>query len=203
MNWLAHIFLSENSIDYQLGNLLADPLKGKCWSNASIEIQKGFTMHKGLDSFTDSNTYVHRSKSRLGKKGYLKGIVIDITYDYLLLNNWEKYSTIPVSRFIENFYDSARAGIIDFPPEARDFVERVIRARVLTSYSEFSGLEKSFSRIDKRLSPRVLEKDTATRYLPLIKDIIEELEKDFLHFFPQLIDYTKSNITIGKNHWLR
>lgn len=29
MNWLAHVLLSENHIEYQLGNLLTDPLKGK------------------------------------------------------------------------------------------------------------------------------------------------------------------------------
>ena len=29
MNWLAHIFLSENKIDFQLGNFLADQLKGR------------------------------------------------------------------------------------------------------------------------------------------------------------------------------
>ncbi len=38
MNWLAHIFLSENHIEHQLGNLLTDPLKGKAWEGASDRI---------------------------------------------------------------------------------------------------------------------------------------------------------------------
>ena len=35
MNWLAHVFLSENNIEHQLGNLLADPLKGRAWEEAT------------------------------------------------------------------------------------------------------------------------------------------------------------------------
>lgn len=68
MNWLAHIFISIDSIDYQLGNLLADPLKGKPWPGASEATRSGFAMHRIIDRYTDTNTDVIKSKSRLGKK---------------------------------------------------------------------------------------------------------------------------------------
>jgi acyl carrier protein phosphodiesterase len=32
MNWLAHVFLSEENVDFQIGNFLADPMKGKLCS---------------------------------------------------------------------------------------------------------------------------------------------------------------------------
>lgn len=41
MNWLAHVFLSEQNIDFQIGNFLADPLKGRLWEDATIDMKKG------------------------------------------------------------------------------------------------------------------------------------------------------------------
>lgn len=58
MNWLAHTLLSSKSIEYQLGNLLADPMKGRWWPGVSDEMVAGFQMHTAIDSFTDSNPWI-------------------------------------------------------------------------------------------------------------------------------------------------
>ena len=204
MNWLAHIFISKNSIDYQLGNLLADPLKGKSWDGASAHVQDGFRMHASIDSFTDSNKFVLKSKSRLRKKGYLKGVIVDIAYDYLLLKNWYQYSKISLESFINTFYKDAEQTIKAYPNNARGFIEKIIESKKLTSYSSFKGLEAAFQRIDNRLSERILTKESANEYLPDLKNEIERIEQDFLQFFPQLIMHFKSKT--GKpprEHWLK
>ncbi len=99
MNWLAHIFLSEQHIDFQLGNFLADPLKTRLWNHASKELKEGVRVHKIIDSYTDSNKIVTKSKARLKEKGLLKSIVIDLTYDYLLTKNWEKFVISQLKNF--------------------------------------------------------------------------------------------------------
>jgi acyl carrier protein phosphodiesterase len=78
MNWLAHILVSEHSVDYQLGNLLADPLKGRVWPEASDAVRMGFEMHKRIDCFTDQHPIFIRSKHRLGPTGFLRAAVIDM-----------------------------------------------------------------------------------------------------------------------------
>ena len=55
MNYLAHIFLSENDIYFQLGNYLADRLKGRAWEDAHPNIIKGMQTHKIIDKFTDEH----------------------------------------------------------------------------------------------------------------------------------------------------
>ena len=96
LNWLAHVFLSELDIDFQIGNFLADPLKGRVWENASDEIKKGMQTHKKIDSFTDSHEIISCSKKRLRERGLLKPVIVDLTYDYLLTKNWDKFCTIPL-----------------------------------------------------------------------------------------------------------
>ena len=204
MNWLAHLFISEKSIDFQLGNLLADPLKGKSWEGASRQLEDGLKMHSCIDSFTDSNEYVSRSKSRLRSKGHLKGVIIDIAYDYLLTKNWNDYSKISLECFIHTFYTNARVAIKKYPDEAGHFVQRLIDYRVLTSYGSFRGLETAFRRVDNRLSGRILAKESAVEYLPVLRREIIGIEKDFSCFFPQLVKYFRSKVESPlEDHWLK
>lgn len=204
MNWLAHIFISKKSVDYQLGNLLADPLKGKCWTGANALVQEGFKMHSSIDAFTDSNEHVKRSKSRLGEKGRLKGVVVDIAYDHLLLKNWEQYAKIDTVSFINEFYHKSESEIASYPKDAREFVQRIIEYKVLTSYSTFEGLETAFRRMDNRLSERVLAKENTSGYMSILKREMKAIEQDFLLFFPQLVDHFKSTSgLIMRDHWLK
>ena len=204
MNWLAHLFISEKSIDFQLGNLLADPLKGKSWEGASRQLEAGLKMHSCIDSFTDSNVYVSKSKSRLRSKGYLKSVIIDIAYDYLLIKNWNDYSKISLECFIHTFYTNAGVAIEEYPDDARHFVQRLIDYRVLNGYGSFRGLETAFRRVDNRLSGRILAKESAVEYLPVLKREITGIEKDFSCFFPQLVEYFRSKVESPlEDHWLK
>lgn len=204
MNWLAHILLSKKSVDYQLGNLLADPLKGRAWDGCHSHVEDGLKMHCSIDTFTDANLHVRKSKSRLGGKGHLKGVVVDIAYDHLLLKHWDKYVEIDFESFINRFYFDSQKKIQHYPQQAKDFVERVIRSNVLASYSTIEGLEVAFNRVDKRLSSRILAKESTTSYVNVLRSEIGEIERDFALFFPQLIAHfkAKSNLT-SEEYWLK
>lgn len=186
MNYLAHILLSKNSIEYQLGNLLADPLKGRRWEGASDEHYAGMRMHVAIDIFTDSNETISLSKSRLRKKGYLKGVVIDMVYDYFLSKHWDKFVDQDLTMFVNDFNQNALFEIDELPEKASSFIELITSNNVLGSYTDFAGLEQAFRRIDKRLSPRILAKETTTSYIPNVIDNYSAIEKDFLKFFPML-----------------
>ncbi len=202
MNWLAHIFLSEQNIDFQIGNFLADPLKGKAWENASEELKKGIKTHLLIDSFTDSSPLVIQSKKRLREKGLLKSIVIDITYDYFLTKNWDSYCNIPFEIYTQEFYKQAEKRADNFPLNASKPVNRIVKYQVLHKYQSVQHLKTAFERIDRRLSPKLLSRDTASSYFESVQTNIDELEKDFLYFFPKLCEEVKKNIDSNKiNHW--
>lgn len=187
MNYLAHTLLSKSNIEYQLGNLLADPLKGKRWEGASDEHYAGMRMHVAIDIFTDANQTISLSKSRLRPKGYLKGVVIDMLYDYFLSKHWDKYVAQDLQLFVSNFNQNATFETDDLPEQASSFISLITTNNVLASYTDFSGLEIAFNRIDKRLSPRILAKENTTSYIPNIIENYDAIEEDFLKFFPLLI----------------
>ncbi len=187
MNYLAHILLSKSNIEYQLGNLLADPLKGKRWQGASDVHYAGMRMHVAIDIFTDANPTISLSKSRLRKKGYLKGVVIDMVYDYFLSKHWDKFVDQDLQSFVNDFNQNAIFAAVDLSEKASSFINLVTSNNVMGSYIDFAGLELAFNRIDMRLSPRIIAKETTTSYIPNVVDNYAAIEQDFLEFFPLLI----------------
>ena len=203
MNWLAHVFLSENNIEHQLGNLLADPLKGRAWEEATPMFRKGLETHKRIDTFTDNHPLFLQSKSRLKNRKYLKGVVIDIVYDHLLTIHWEKYASKDFSAFTSDFRTQAPGQIEAYPEKAKGIINRVVDIKLLSSYSDLKGLGEGFKRIDKRLSDRVLKKESTFGYLPLVEKELVHIERDFLEFFPELMEHVQTHVNEdGLNHWL-
>jgi acyl carrier protein phosphodiesterase len=204
MNWLAHIFLSDDQIEYQLGNLLADLLKGKSWQGASPLFDKGLAMHREIDRYTDQHPRFLQSKARLGPQGRLKAVVVDITYDHLLAKNWQRYARMPLDDFIDHFQDLTQQVYANYPEEARQFLSRLIASGHLRHYQTFSGVEAAFRRVDHRLSMRALSRESAQDYLPLIKDRLDDIEQDFIQFMPDLIGHFKSVAGLSvDDHWLK
>jgi len=202
MNWLAHVFLSENHIEHQLGNLLTDPLKARAWDGASDLVKSGMETHKRIDAFTDSHAIVSKSKTRLAKRGPLKGVALDILYDYYLSVHWEKFAHVERVGFLETFRSEALQAIVSYPDRAQEVIGRVVMTRQLSSYITMDGVESAFGRIDSRLSERLRSKDTATRYLPIIAKENDYLEEAFLDFFPELMHEISKNLSSDTiTHW--
>ena len=126
MNWLAHVFLSEENVDFQIGNFLADPMKGKLWDGASDAMRRGVQVHQLIDSYTDSHQIVYQSKARLREKGLLKPVIIDLTYDYLLTKNWDLFCTVSVREYIDSFYEEAKLRSIELPNPASELVQNLV-----------------------------------------------------------------------------
>ena len=202
MNWLAHVLLSENHIEHQLGNLLTDPLKAKAWEGASERIYRGIEMHKKIDSFTDNHLIVKRSKMLLTKRGHLKGVVLDVLYDHFLSLHWDRFCRIERVVFLEEFRRQALESVHEYPDKAQNIIRRVIGNRQLSSYAHMDGVVDAFRRIDARLSDRAKNKDTTTRYIPLIAQERKALEADFLLFFPELMEMVKDSCQRSDvRHW--
>ena len=203
MNWLAHIFVSADSIDYQLGNLLSDPLKGRPWPGASEFTRHGFAMHRLIDRFTDKHPAFINSKSRLGDSGFLRGVVIDMVYDHLLLRSWDRYASIERTDFIDRFNSRALATSAEYPSQPRQIVRRIVETGYLTSYADLDGLDLALQRIDARLSRKGRNNKPAAAYMPEVKAELAGLQRDFDDFFPGLLRLFKATSGIDQHPWMK
>ena len=187
MNWLAHVFLSEPDVEFQLGNLLADVVRGPQRAAMSADFVRGAACHKAIDAFTDAHPVVKRSRGRIGSEHRrFSGVLVDVFYDYFLARNWQRYSPITLDAYTAAFYASVQAQAIELPPDARTLLERMIRHDLLGSYARVDGVERALRRISIYLNSRWHKQFALDQG---VRDLIADeagFAADFHEFFPTL-----------------
>lgn len=191
MNYLAHLFLAESDPDSRIGNLLGDFIKGplsqyaSCYSEGILE---GIKLHRQIDAFTDTHRIYRESKRRISpRQGLLSGIIIDICYDHFLANHWPKFSDGQLRDFVVDIYDLLESHQQILPTRLQQVLPKMIAEDWLGSYKTLSGLSLTFTRLARRLQ-RSNHLSTAVDELA---NNYDELESDFLSFFPEAIGYTR------------
>ncbi|MET0533530.1 MAG: ACP phosphodiesterase [Steroidobacter sp.] len=187
MNWLAHVFLSEPDVEFRLGNLLADIVRGEELRRMSAGFQRGAQKHKRIDAFTDSHPVVKRSRTRISRDyRRFSGVLVDVFYDHLLATSWNAYSPIVLDAFTAKFYADIESSRMELPSSARVTLDRIIRHDLLGSYRRIEGVERSLRRISAYLSSRWRREFELERGVTDLIAQREGFEADFAEFFPQL-----------------
>lgn len=187
VNWLAHVFLSAPNVEFQLGNLLADVVRGPQRDTMSAQFVRGAACHKAIDAFTDSHPIVKRSRARISSEHRrFSGVLVDVFYDYCLARNWQRYSAIALEEFTSTFYAGVRSRPIELPADARTMLDRIIQHDLLGSYVRVDGVEHALRRISGYLNSR-WHKQLALHHS--VRDLLAHeaaFTDDFHEFFPTL-----------------
>ncbi len=187
MNYLAHIYLSNNNKSIQIGNFIADSVKGRKYENYPKNIKIGILLHRQIDWFTDNNDIVKKSKRRLDSKyGHYKGIIIDIFYDHFLAKNWKEYSNIPLKEFSHNFYKNLDDNFEILPDNIKKMTPYIIEGDWLTNYAKLEGIRRVLIGMNKRTHGRS-QMHLAIYDLELY---YKEFEQDFTSFFKILYNFS-------------
>ena len=82
------------------------------------------------------------------------------------------------------------------------YLSNMINRDLLNKYHNLDQLKTSFERMDLRLSERLRQRETAISYFDSVLENLDDLEEDFLNFFPQLCEKVKDNLNQNNiNHW--
>lgn len=194
MNWLAHVALAQPDHEWRLGNLLADFLKGRTWPEMSDGLAGGLRLHQQIDAFTDAHPSWRNSCARLGDKGFLRGVVVDVVYDHLLTCNWDNFTSQSLRGLLDEFYVEALTLRRDLPEDAAYFVERLVHSDRLGRYGTLELVDGALARIDGRLSERIRQRETTRQYASQIAEAYDGLEADFLAFYPELMAHVEMRL---------
>lgn len=189
MNYLAHLYLADDSPESILGNLLGDFIKGQGTEGYCDEIRKGIRLHKNVDTYTDSHPIVRESKrliSPLNRR--YAGILIDVFYDHFLAKNWLSYSSVSLQEFTVKVYDILQSYQAILPDSLKRGLPHIITRNLLMSYADISGISIALH----RLSLRLKRENNLGRAIEDLTANYEGFEVKFNLFFPELIDYVKT-----------
>jgi len=191
MNYLAHIYLSNENEGITIGNFIADGIKGKKHTVFPKEIQKGILLHRGIDSFTDLHPTVRLSTKRLHKNyGHYSGVIVDILYDHFLAKNWNNYHEQPLEEYIEKFYELLRNSFNILTPRIKRMMPYMISDNWLLSYATVEGISKILVKMNRRTN-------NASKMNFAVIDLEEyymEFENEFTSFFEELRVFSNHKI---------
>ena len=188
MNYLAHILLSGDNLDAQVGGLLGDFVKGPLRGQYPETVEAGIALHRKLDVYTDAQPEVQelvRTFSPQWRR--FAGIVLDIAFDHVLATRWQAYHSLSLDDFCQRFYrhlDTCQAWL---PARAQRFNQRAADIRWLQSYADQALIPLMLNRVGERLR-RPLPLGEAW---PEIVDRHEEVEQVFSIVMARLLSHSQ------------
>lgn len=192
MNFLAHLYLSEDNTNIMIGNFIADSIRGNQFTHLHPEIQQGIRLHREIDTFTDAHDIVRRSKRRLHKRyGLYAGVVIDIFYDHYLAKNWNRYSAIPLDLYVDQVYQLLQSNFDILPEKTQHMLPFMIEYNWLYNYQFREGIQRVMNGMNRRT------KNRAQMNLAL-EDLValdHEFQEDFTTFFEDLRIFSHQKLT--------
>lgn len=195
MNFLAHIYLSNNNDSMKIGNFIADSVPGRKYEDYPKQIQKGILLHRHIDTFTDTHQIWRKSKKLLVPYyNHYAAVIIDMYFDYFLAKNWHKYSEVPLEKYSTNFYKLLEDNFDILPAKIQNFYPIMVKENWLLQYQSLTGLKYILTQMDRR-TKGVSKMSESWRQLVVYH---QELENNFFEFFPLLEEEVKKFISINK-----
>ncbi len=188
MNWLAHLYLSDPSPEFRVGNLLPDLVSAAQLAGLPESFQKGIRCHRKIDRFTDAHPRVRACVSKFPKPYRRYGAILaDVYFDYFLARDWAKYSAVGLPHFIHEVYGDIEICLPHVPSEAGRHLDLMRRADWLGSYDTIPGIRQILERMSRRFRRPV---DLAAS-VPVFEEHQSSLSENFHAFFPELMEHLR------------
>lgn len=188
MNFLAHSFLTFN--DGQIvGQFLEDFIRNKDRYSFPKDIQDGITLHRAIDTFTDSHPAIHEAKKVFSPLVRLyAGAFVDVSLDYFVANDlqlnslqgWKNHS-LKVYRVLHEHYEF-------LPDNFRHMLTRMEQDNWLYNYRHDQNIKFSMRNVLNKA--KYLDKD-----IPVFDAFLDNkdiLQKCYDDFFPDLLEHAKA-----------
>jgi len=187
LNYLAHIYLSHNKAGLQIGNFIADFVKGSKLNAYPDRIKNGILLHRLIDDFTDKHPVVKECVILLRPVfGRYAAIVLDMYFDYFLAKNFRLYSkNHSLTLTAIKFYGTALLNYKFLPKKVKRFIFHFILSNRLGKYASMAGLENSL----RIMSFHKISAINPSQCIEFLVNHQEELELKFHLFFPELIQF--------------
>jgi acyl carrier protein phosphodiesterase len=189
LNYLAHTVLSFNKPELIVGNFIADSLQGNRFEGLTEGIIKGVTLHRKIDSYTDSHPVYLTSKYRFRNDfDKYSGVLMDIIYDHFLAKNFKLYSTVSLQQHADHIYKLLKEQDEYLPEPAKRFYSYMTERNILFHYASIEGIETVLT----HLSHRIRHRYELANAIPLLKEHYKDLEEEFFIFFDDLLSFCKN-----------
>lgn len=195
MNYLGHLFFSNDDVELMYANIYGDFVKGSRLCHHPEIVQKGVKLHRQIDSYIDNHEKVLRLKKNLsGDLPKVSGIAIDLYFDHLLAINWNNYRAESLEKFTAEFYNYEFNSNHFTDQNFQYLVGKIKKDNWLYQYQYTHGLEFACKGLSKRISfKNELWKapEIFNVYRPEIEDTFIDFMQDAIAHFKEFLQLIK------------
>ena len=188
MNYLAHLYLSQDNGLSMAGNLMADFLKQADLSIQPASILKGIENHRATDKFTDTHPMV--TGLRLVFDPAFRRfvpIMLDVSFDHMLAKSWNDYHELELVEFTKHAHQQLSDAEEYMPELMKNRLNGMAKHNWLASYVERDTIEKALISISNRIR---FENNLDQAYSEVLNQY-DVIEQTFKSFFPELVEHIR------------
>lgn len=169
-----------------VGNFIADTLRGSQGSALPESIQKGISIHRDIDTFTDEHQLVLDTRKCLYPYfGKYAAVVQDVYYDHFLALNWSDHSAVSLLDFTNTVYTTLEKHSKYLNPKAQRTFYYMRMQNWLYHYKTTEGINRALT----GLSRRAKFDSNMEQAIPPLKRHFDDMTEHFNTFFPQLVAF--------------
>lgn len=192
MNFLGHLYFSNEDHQLMYANLHGDFVRGKDFSHLPKKMQQGIELHRMIDDYIDHHPVVldlmHKLYEPLPK---VAGIAVDLYFDHILAKEWKQFHDQPFDQFIDQFYNAPLDNEEHYSDKFKYMISKMKEKNWIYQYQFSYGLMKACQGVSSRISfPNVL--NTAHR---VFAEYEKDVEKAFHEFMKDAIPHHKEFIS--------
>lgn len=189
MNYLAHAFLSFNDPGVLTGNMISDFVKGKKRYDYLASIQKGISLHRAIDRFTDDHEATRQAKEvfRPAYRLY-SGALVDVVYDHFLAADQNEFTDDSLQSFAASVYNTLEEFLPVLPEKFRLMFPYMKQYNWLYNYKFRWGIERSLGGVVRRAA-YLTESETAFR---LFNENYTTLQTCYESFISEVKNFARS-----------
>ena len=189
MNYLAHLYLSQDNGLSKAGNLMADFLKQADLSIQPEGILRGIENHRATDKFTDSHPAVTRLRTEFDPAfRRFVPIMLDVTFDHMLAKSWSDFHEMELAAFTQHAHQQLSEVEQFMPDLMRNRLRGMAKEGWLARYVSTDTVDKTLIAISNRIR---FENNLDEAYGEVVKQY-GVIEKTFHAFFPELVEHIRS-----------
>ena len=152
MNYLAHLWLTEQAGLPLPGAILGDLVRGRLDGRFPAALERSIQLHRRIDVLTDSHPLVVAARGAYtgGARRYA-GIVLDLVHDHCLALDWPRYSREDLKLFARRAAQAVAAEKEGFRLAGTSAPSAWRFRRLLLSYVQQSSIDSAVRRVASRL----------------------------------------------------
>ena len=174
--------------------MISDFVKGKKKFSYPIIIQKGISLHRAIDEFTDAHPFTQVAKTYFRKEYRLySGAFIDVVYDHFLANDMEQFATAAaLEQFCQSTYQLVAGDLGYFPAGFHQIFPHMRSHDWLYNYRYREGIRRSFAGLARRA---VYLSESVIAY-EIFNENYEQLQQCYNSFFPALKSFAIDHLAM-------